>query len=120
MTEYIGTDGNSFYNSFNPRYLYAIGRDKQGNLFVTKVDQASKSDSIQINSPGNPSDDYTNFREGEDFFEGRDANHNLVYPNLNYEQWFWDSRNALFFVDENGNLVMRIGQGYEYPPGMGT
>jgi len=98
-----------------PRYFYGLRKTADGDLYFVRVDQMSKSDSITINNPGDVNDDFTEFEVGVDFFEGRDVYHNLVYANLNYEQYRWDDRNLYYFMDANGNLIVRIGQKYSYP-----
>ena len=54
---------------------------------------------VTINNPGAPADNFPNFEQGQDFYEGRDVNHNLVHVNLNYEQLRWDERNISYYVD---------------------
>ena len=61
------------------RYFYALRRDDDGQMFIQKVDMASPSDSAQINRPGGTDGNYTEFQSGEDFFEGRNPNHVLVF-----------------------------------------
>ena len=99
----------------NPRYLYALRRTDEGELYFARVDQLSRSDNIQINEPADGDDDFTEFEIGSDFFEGRDVNHNLVFANLNYEQYRWDDRNIYYYLNAEGELVARIGQKYPYP-----
>jgi hypothetical protein len=98
----------------NPRYLYALRRTDEGDLYFDRVDQLSNADSIQINTPGDENDNYTDFGSGVDFFEGRDVYHNLVYPNLNFEQMRWDSRNIYYYINEEGEFVARVNQKYIY------
>jgi hypothetical protein len=98
-----------------PRYLYALRRTDEGELFFSRIDQLSKLDSIQINDPADGDDDFTEFEVGVDFFEGRDVFHELVFDNLNYEQYRWDNRSIYYYINENGELVARIGQKYTYP-----
>ena len=98
----------------NPRYLYALRRTDEGDLYISKIDQLSNADSIQINAPGDNNDDYSSFEVGVDFFEGRDVFHNLIYDNLNYEQLKWDDRNIYYYINSNGEFVARINQKYSY------
>jgi hypothetical protein len=53
-----------------------------------------------------------------DFFEGRDVEHTKIYDNLNYEQFRWDSRNILYYIDSEGQLVLRVNEPYTYPVGI--
>ena len=39
------------------RYFYALRRDDDGQLFISKVDKASPTDAIQINRPETPYSD---------------------------------------------------------------
>jgi len=114
MTNYIGVSGSSVLGG-QPRYFYALRRTDDGELYFNVVDMLNPTDSIAINAPGDGDDDYTEFEVGTDFFEGRDAAHNTVYPNLNFEQYRWDDKVIYYYLDSQGNLVARIGQVYTYP-----
>ena len=61
---------------------------------------------------------YEDFEQGQDFYEGRNVNHEKVYTNLNYEQFRWDNRSINYYIDDSGNLVARINEGYTYPTGV--
>lgn len=98
----------------NPRYFYGLRRTDNGELFLSKVDQTSPTDSVQINAPGDPSNNYDDFQVGQDFNEGRDVYHNKVFENLNYEQYRWDDRSVYYYVNEQGELVVRVNQKYTY------
>lgn len=111
---YIGQNGAETILGNEPRYFYALRRTDEGDLYFCRVDQAFGQDTVVINNPAAVSDDYTDFESGVDFFEGRDVNHNLVYPNLNYEQMRWDDRSIYYYLNNEGELVARIGQTYTY------
>ena len=64
------------------------------------------------------SQNYEDFEQGQDFYEGRNVNHEIVYENLNYEQFRWDNRSINYYIDDSGNLVARINEGYTYPTGV--
>lgn len=100
------------------RFFYGLRRTDDGELFIAKVDQLRSHDSIQINKEGDPTENYEDFQQGEDFLEGRDVNHARVYTNLNYEQFRWDNRNISYYIDDSGNLVARINEDYTYPTGV--
>jgi hypothetical protein len=112
---YIGNDQpqNTALGN-DPRYFYSLRRDDNGTLFFNRIDMYTGTDAVQINAPGDVKDDYTGFAVGEDFFEGRDVYHNLVYPNLNHEQMRWDNKSIYYYINTNGELVARIGQYYAY------
>ena len=114
MSNYIGYAPDIIYNSVTNRFFYGIRRTDEGELFVSKSDQLQNDDAISVNKPGDAKEDFTNFREGQDFFEGRSVNHNLVYKNLNYEQFRWDNREVFYYVNDEGELVARINQDYTY------
>lgn len=115
---FLGQSINDLINQTEARYFYGLRRTDDGDLFVAKVDQLKSNDSIAINKEGDPTDNYEDFDQGEDFFEGRNVNHERLYPNLNYEQFKWDNRNINYYIDDDGNLVARINEGYTYPTGV--
>ena len=118
MTQYIGNSPTDVLNGFIKRYFYGLRRTDDGELFLVKVDMLKANDSVQINKEGDPTQNYEDFEQGQDFYEGRNVNHEKVYTNLNYEQFRWDNRSMLYYIDESGNLVARVNEGYTYPTGV--
>lgn len=115
MAEYYsGMSPDHIVGALQNRFFYGLRRTDNGELFIAKADQLKTTDSIMVNKPGDPTNNYTDFEEGQDFKEGRDVNHNLVYENLNYEQYRWDNRNISYYIDDDGELVARINQNYVY------
>ena len=115
MDYYIGIDPNlTDLLGGSPRYFYGLRRTADGTLYFALEDQYNKTDSLTINNPGDPAQNYDNFEVGTDFFEGRDVNHNLVYANLNYEQYRWDNRILYYYIDAAGELVVSMGQVHTY------
>jgi len=114
MSSYTGTSIEDMMSTLKDRYFYGLRRTAHGELFLGKVDQMSKTDSLTINNPGDTAQNYPDFVEGQDFTEGRDVNHNLVYDNLNYEQYRWDTKNIWYYVNDEGELVARINHKYTY------
>lgn len=114
MSNFVGMNPSSVYDTVENQFLYGFRRTDQGELFMGKIDQISKDDSITINNPGDPLNNFTNFQEGQDFFEGRDTNHELVYKNLNYEQLRWDSKNLYYYVNAEGELVVSVNKKHNY------
>jgi len=98
-----------------PRYFYALRRTDAGDLYVQKIDTLYSTDSAMINTPGDQANNFLQLDAGVDFFEGRDVYHNLVYPNLNYEQHRWDDVSINYYIDATGELVARMNQAYNYP-----
>ena len=101
----------SIEDNLGERYFYGLRRTDSGELFLGKLDQLSLTDTIQINKEGDVVDNFPDFDEGAEFFEGRDSAHNLTYKNLNYEQFRWDDANLFYYVNDDGELVVRINQG---------
>ena len=104
-THYVGqTPGISeLLGEGQPRYFYALKRTEDGTLFFAKIDQLKDTDTI------------TEFEYGVDFFDGRlESDHSRPYDNLEWDQYRWDNKNAYYYVNENGELVVRINQAYVY------
>ena len=114
---YTGFTPDQIYAAVQNRFFYGLRRTDNGELFLGKVDQLKNNDTLVINNPGDPTNNYPNFEEGQDFYEGRDVYHNLVYENLNYEQFRWDDRHLLYYINDEGELVVRINQNYTYNDG---
>lgn len=101
-----------------PRYFYALRRTDDGELFFVRVNQLSRDDSYDVNKVGDQADNYEDFEVGTDFFEGRDVNHDIVFENLNFEQYRWDDRSIYYYIDADGQLVLKTGTKYQYPTGV--
>ena len=114
MSNYTGMSPDTMMGAVPNRFFYGLRRTDNGELFVGKMDQMSTTDAIMINNPGDPAQNYPSFEEGQDFLEGRDVNHDLVYDNLNYEQFRWDGRNISYYVDSDGELVARVNHSFTY------
>lgn len=114
---YLGVDPNTRLGG-TPRFFYGLRKNENGSLFLVRSDQYKEADSIEINNPGDDSENYNDFEVGVDFFEGIDVNHNVVYENLKYTQYKWDDRAIFYYVDDEGQLVARVNNGYTYTPGV--
>ena len=117
MSNYSGTTPDHINGAIPDRYFYGLRRTDEGELFIGKMDQMSTTDSITINKPGDPTKNYPNFDEGQDFYEGRDVNHDIVYENLNYEQFKWDGRNISYYINDEGELIARVNHSFTYDDG---
>lgn len=120
MTYYVGSDVNQtdLLGANNPRYFLALRRTDDGTLYFAKIDQIKDTDSVVINEPGMAEDDYQEFDYGVDFFDGRDpVTHAKTHANLKWDQYRWDSKNIFYYIDAQGNFVVRINQEYSYPAG---
>ena len=101
-----------------PKYLYALRRTDDGEVYFARVNQLSRTDSIQINNDGTADGNYADFETGVDFLEGRDVAHELVHENLKYEQIRWDDKNLYYYIDADGQLCVRTDTKYSYPSGI--
>ena len=117
MSYYIGTSPTDVIGSFIKRYFYGMRRNDDGELFLIVADQlAGNQDSVTINELGIAEDNFLDFEEGIDFLDGIDANHNIVYKNLRYQQIRWDDRSLVYYVEPNtGQFVQRVTETYVYP-----
>ena len=121
MTYYIGGEIslNDILGEGNPRFFYALRRQDDGtntgNLYFTKIDQLSSTDTITLNAPGTSDNNFESFEYGIDFFDGRLASdHSRPYPNLSFDQYRWDGKNCYYYINANGELIVRINQVYPY------
>jgi hypothetical protein len=115
-TYYLGTSPDEALGD-SPRYWYALRRNEDGELFLLRSDQLKDKDSVELNIPGDPSQNFEDFEPGIDYFEGITADHEVEYDNLVWTQYRWDNRNMLYYIDDEGRLTQRINQGYAYPTG---
>lgn len=114
MSNYVGSGDGTMFSNLTNRFFYGLRRTYDGELFLAKSDQTKKGDAVTINNPGDPSKNYPLFEEGQDFFEGRDVFHELVYENLNYEQFRWDDKNIYYYINEEGELIAAINETHRY------
>ena len=109
MSNTDGQDTNVYLeNGVKDRYFYGLRRTDEGELYIGKVDQLSANDPITINLPGNVDDNYKDFDQGYDFYEGRDLNHSKPFVNLKYEQFRWDDVNLNYYINDEGEFVVRL------------
>lgn len=113
---YLGTDPYTALGD-TPRFLYGLRKNENGSLFMLRVDNIRDKDVATINNPGEESGNYNDFEVGVDFFEGVDVTHNAVFPNLKYPQYRWDDRSLFYYVDDDGQLVVKINNGHTYDNG---
>lgn len=117
MTYYIGSDGTAkeILGPDDPRYFYALRVTTDGNLYFAKIDQLTSNEAITVNIPGPSSENFENFEYGVDFFEGRiESDHSRPYENLYYDQYRWDDKNCYYYIDSQGELIVRVNQVYNY------
>jgi hypothetical protein len=95
----------------SPRFFYGLRRNDHGELFFVRSDQIADVDEVTINEPGSLVDTFQDFEAGVDYFDGIDSEHEILYDNLKYPQYKWDNRSLFFYVDSQGQLVIRINRG---------
>ena len=116
MSHYIGNSPESIVQGFIKQYFYGMRRNQDGELFLLRVDQLSGQGTATINDIGVGENNYPDFEEGIDFLEGIDANHDIVYDNLRYQQIKWDGRLLTYYIDPtDGQFIVRISEDYVYP-----
>jgi hypothetical protein len=117
MTYYVGGEIslNEVLGEGNPRFFYALRRDDDGQLRFSKIDQIKDVDTITLNVPGSTDNNFENFEYGIDFFDGRLAtDHSRPYPNLAFDQYRWDGKDCYYYINAQGELVVRINKSYPY------
>jgi hypothetical protein len=119
-TYYLGTSPDEALGD-SPRYWYALRRNEDGEVFLLRSDQLKDKDSIELNIPGDPAENFEDFEPGVDYFEGISTDHEVAYENLVWIQYRWDNRNMLYYIGQDeGRLIQRINQGYVYPTGISS
>jgi len=114
MGNYVGAGPSALEQK---SYFYGLKRDDAGNLYFGKVDLTSTSDSVTLVDLTKRSGTEAQYEfpgVGSDYFEGRNADHTLVNPSLNYEQYKWTAENMYYFLNDQGQLVLRINNTYSY------
>lgn len=117
MTYYVGNENSlaDLLGADNPRFFYALRRTDDGQLFFSKIDQIKDSDSVTVNQPGLTENDFQDFEYGVDFFDGRlELDHSRPFSNFNFDQYRWDNKNIYYYINDNGEFVVRVNQQYTY------
>lgn len=114
---YVGENSDQIVSSVKDRYFYGLRRTDKGELFLGKMDQLAPDGEIQINKPGDNANDFDDFEEGSDFYEGRNVSHELAYSNLNYEQYRWAEKNLWYYINSEGELVASVNKKVAYDDG---
>lgn len=117
MSYYIGNSPEAINNGLIKRYFYGLRRNEDGELFLIRVDQLSGADAAvaTINDVGISEENFLDFEEGIDYYEGIDENHDIVYPNLRYPQLKWDGRLLEYYVDPtDGQFIQKISEAHNY------
>ena len=115
---YIGTTPSDVAAGFIKRYFYGLRRNDDGELFLQQLDQLrlGQENVVIVNDLGIASENYPDFEEGIDFLDGIDIDHEQLYPNLRYQQFKWENRSLLYYIEEStGFFIQRISEAYTYP-----
>ena len=113
---YVGNVGLAdLLGTGQSRFFYGLRRTEDGTLYFAKVDQLTSTDTITVNEAGSNANNFEDFEYGVDYFDGRSASdHSRPYPNLYYDQYRWDNKNVYYYINTNGELVVRVNQEYTY------
>ena len=117
MTYYVGGELslNDILGEGNPRFFYGLQRTDDGTLYFYKIDQLRDSSTITLNVPGPNDGNFEQFEYGIDFFDGRLAtDHSRPYPNLVFDQYRWDGKDCYYYINNNGELIVRVNRAYQY------
>jgi hypothetical protein len=112
-TYYIGNSPDTILDAYNgSRFFYALRKDENEFLYLTKVDMVLDSTSeIRLNE-SNPDStkDFQNFEFGVDFFDKRLPNKDddPDIANMRYQQYRWDAKNLDYYVNSDGELIVKI------------
>lgn len=97
-----------------PKYFYGLRRTKDGDLYFGKYNTLQPDELIVVNNNGPAEEDYSEFEYGVDYVDNIDENHNIIYENLYFSQYRWDTRSMYYYIDDNGSFIARIAQKYTY------
>lgn len=104
MTYYIGTP-----NLDANKYFYQLRRDEDGYLTFTKVNLNTDTDSItELN------DLDFEYADGTVVIN-IDENHELLNDEAGHVQYKFKTNDVLYFINDDGELVLRINGEYDYP-----
>lgn len=115
MSYYVGDVSGGTLGSSEFRYFYALRTDDEGTLYFTRIDQWTSPDTVTVNKIGLNEDNWDFFEIGFDFFEGVDPEtKERPYPNLYFDQYRFDGKSMYYYINANGELVVRVNQEYVY------
>jgi hypothetical protein len=107
---------NSPLGPAGERYFYGLRVAEDGTLYFKRVDLWTSTESVEINKPGDVEDDWKYFEIGVDYFDGKNPEtHERETPNLNYDQYRFDSKSIFYYINADGELIARVNQSYTYP-----
>jgi hypothetical protein len=116
---YLGSSPDEVLGS-SPQFFYGLRRNDDGELYFVRNSQLQDVDAVELNLPDTTGETFPDFEAGVDYFDGVDADRNITYSALKYTQYKWDDRSIFYYIDSEGQLVMRINRGYTYPSGISS
>ena len=106
-----GTVGRTVAQS-NDFTVHALRRDSEGMLHYTK---ARSTDDEVFDFHRLDGEQYENFLQGTDYVTAPAGAKTLTTdPDDKYQQFRFDFRNILYFIDDEGYLVARLNKTYDY------
>jgi hypothetical protein len=116
-TYVVGKTITEFRNA-DDDYLFALRRTEDGDLYMLKSNISLNHSSVVELFGETPPDEFVEMdMPGDDYFEGRGTDHELVNTSaeVKYEQWKWVSRTQSYHIDSNGFLVLTVGEHLPVP-----
>ena len=109
-----GANSNSFSES-NGYYVYALRRDEDDMLWVTKVSTASTTETsldLHYRKDGSQIIEVSDYH---DYVEETTEQKSLTnHPQDKYQQIRFDRRNLNYFIDNDGYFVIQVNGTYDY------
>jgi len=110
-----GSSGSPLSDS-NGYYVYALRRDDDEMLWLTKVSAASTTESgaadINYRLDGTQNEDVSDYN---DYVEETTVEKSYVnHPQDKYQQIRFDKRNLNYFIDDDGYFVLKVNGTYDY------
>lgn len=110
-----GSSGSPLSDS-NGYYVYALRRDDDDMLWLTKVSAASTTETgaadIAFRLDGTQNIDVSDYN---DYVEETTAEKSYTnHPQDKYQQIRFDKRNLNYFIDSDGYFVLKVNETYDY------
>lgn len=112
----IGPSVSEFLGTATNRYFYGLRVSEDGTLYIGRVDITNGVDGLAIFNMVAPDELADLSIPGDDFFDGKDPDtHEVISDSLNYQQWRWDSRLISYYINDDGEFVVAVGEDRNYP-----
>jgi hypothetical protein len=109
-----GANSSSFSES-NGYYVYALRRDDDDMLYLTKVSAASTTETsldLHYRKDGSQIVEVSDY---QDYIEETTEQKSLTnHPEDKYQQIRFDRRNLNYFIDNDGYFVIQVNGTYDY------